>query len=171
MQTYRVPPSVIENWGASGGFLVRAGEDAWWRYEGDQEQIWPDSQVAWFPELAGQVESGDVSLPEGVEIVKVRPIRSFDIKAAHVSHSVESSYIDLDGYAFRISTHPPLTARSSRGLVLDVRLPDYVIEERWFDPDAGYEKVLVNQEAAEDELRQAAMKWLKDQRKKTRVRS
>jgi hypothetical protein len=79
-----------------------------------------------------------------------------------VSHFQESAYLDLDGYVFRISTHPPVTARSSRGVVLDVRLPSSAIEERWFDPDAGYEKVLIDREAAEKELRGAVMKWLKE---------
>jgi hypothetical protein len=168
METYVVPPFVIEDWKSSGGFLVRSEVGAQWRIEHDSGDVQPDFQVAWFQELTGQVESGDVSFPEGVEIVKVRQIRPSDIKAAPVSHSMESSYMDLDGYVFRISTHPPLTGKSIRGLVLDVRLPSSAIEERWFDPDAGYEKVLVDREAAEAELRQAAMKWLKDQRRQSK---
>jgi hypothetical protein len=154
-----VPPSVLRAWEDLGGFLVRAGEHDQWRTVESLAGLTPGSQMAWYPELDEQRD--ELALPEGVAIVRVRPMRPSDIEEAPVSHSQESAYLHLDGYSFRISTHPPMTARSRRGLVLDVQLHGSAIEETWLDPDAGYVKTLVDQDEAERLLRLAALAWVK----------
>jgi hypothetical protein len=157
---YMAPPSVLRRWETVGGFLVRSGEGTHWRTVESLDDLQPGSQIASYPEIAEQLESGEVSLPDGVEVVSVRPITTEDVESAIVSRSEESAYLDLDGYVCRISTHPPLTARSGRGVILDVRLTGSAIEERWADPDAGYVVTYVDHEAAEAELRLAALAWL-----------
>ncbi len=141
MKTDKTLRSIITQWSNQGGWLYRYKDESRWHISEDLSEIADPIILAWFPDLSTD------EIPEGIEyeLARVTAISVRDVNDAPIDYSVDSAYLDLYGYRFRVSDHRAVARSSSTGVVRS-----RVVESAEVDN-------------ADSILREMAREWIREQ--------